>query len=90
MMRLWVIGILALLWPAHLLAQLIDLSGYELVDLTHAYEFLQFSQDFISASHSPGSSLLSLGGSSFGLVSDLIGLSGSEIAHSRRATSKIR
>jgi kynurenine formamidase len=37
-MRLWAIGILVLFWPAQLLAQPIDLSGYELVDLTHAYD----------------------------------------------------
>jgi kynurenine formamidase len=37
-MRLGLIGILAFLWPAHLLAQPIDLSGYELVDLTHSYD----------------------------------------------------
>ncbi len=37
-MRLWMIGILALLWPAQLWAQPLDLSGYELVDLTHSYD----------------------------------------------------
>jgi kynurenine formamidase len=37
-MRLGLIGILAFLWPVQLLAQPIDLSGYELVDLTHAYD----------------------------------------------------
>jgi kynurenine formamidase len=36
-MRLWLIAILVLVCPAHALAQPVDLSVYELVDLTHAY-----------------------------------------------------
>ncbi len=37
-MRIWAIGILVLLWPAQLWAQPLDLSGFELVDLTHSYD----------------------------------------------------